>query len=145
MVYLTINIRLLILTVKCVTVAQVQQMQKPGGPPTSPGGSVMDLSTSSVTSTSPQVNIFLQIVKKYSFIKLQREFTNLMGYYKLANLFMFRPPHMDQIALVRSMEVVKQSEEVRRQQLVLTSPPVLKYQVLKGKPLTSVSIDCIGK
>ncbi|XP_076761137.1 uncharacterized protein LOC143429396 isoform X3 [Xylocopa sonorina] len=40
--------------VKCVTVAQVQQMQKPGGPPTSPGGSVMDLSTSSVTSTSPQ-------------------------------------------------------------------------------------------
>ncbi|XP_043479047.1 uncharacterized protein LOC122509236 isoform X3 [Leptopilina heterotoma] len=40
--------------VKCVTVAQVQQMQKAGGPPTSPGGSVMDLSTSSVTSTSPQ-------------------------------------------------------------------------------------------
>ncbi|XP_031779729.1 uncharacterized protein LOC100122454 isoform X3 [Nasonia vitripennis] len=40
--------------VKCVTVAQVQQMQKPSGPPTSPGGSVMDLSTSSVTSTSPQ-------------------------------------------------------------------------------------------
>ncbi|EGI62922.1 Myelin transcription factor 1-like protein [Acromyrmex echinatior] len=40
--------------VKCVTVAQMQQMQKPGGPPTSPGGSVMDLSTSSVTSTSPQ-------------------------------------------------------------------------------------------
>jgi len=43
-------------TVKCVTVAQMQQMQKPGGPPTSPGGSVMDLSTSSVTSTSPQVS-----------------------------------------------------------------------------------------
>ncbi|KAJ8680065.1 hypothetical protein QAD02_015852 [Eretmocerus hayati] len=40
--------------VKCVTAAQVQQMQKPNGPPTSPGGSVMDLSTSSVTSTSPQ-------------------------------------------------------------------------------------------
>ncbi|CAG5089393.1 Similar to Myt1l: Myelin transcription factor 1-like protein (Mus musculus) [Cotesia congregata] len=38
--------------VKCVTTAQVQ-MQK-SGPPTSPGGSVMDLSTSSVTSTSPQ-------------------------------------------------------------------------------------------
>ncbi|XP_044584778.1 uncharacterized protein LOC123265192 isoform X4 [Cotesia glomerata] len=39
-------------SVKCVTTAQVQ-MQK-SGPPTSPGGSVMDLSTSSVTSTSPQ-------------------------------------------------------------------------------------------
>lgn len=47
-----------VITVKCVTVAQVQQMQKPNGPPTSPGGSVMDLSTSSVTSTSPQVNIY---------------------------------------------------------------------------------------
>lgn len=35
-----------------MTTAQVQ-MQK-SGPPTSPGGSVMDLSTSSVTSTSPQ-------------------------------------------------------------------------------------------
>nr|XP_046484061.1 AT-rich interactive domain-containing protein 1A-like [Neodiprion pinetum] len=40
--------------VKCITAAQAQQMQKSGGPPTSPGGSVMDLSTSSVTSTSPQ-------------------------------------------------------------------------------------------
>ncbi|XP_058808292.1 mucin-2, partial [Phymastichus coffea] len=40
--------------VKCVTVAQVQQMQKANGPPTSPGGTVMDLSTSSVASTSPQ-------------------------------------------------------------------------------------------
>lgn len=47
----------MIVAVKCVTVAQMQQMQqKPGGPPTSPGGSVMDLSTSSVTSTSPQVS-----------------------------------------------------------------------------------------
>ncbi|CAB0039189.1 unnamed protein product, partial [Trichogramma brassicae] len=39
---------------KCVTTTQVL-MQKPNGPSTSPGGSVMDLSTSSVTSTSPQV------------------------------------------------------------------------------------------
>ncbi|KAJ8914551.1 hypothetical protein NQ315_010015 [Exocentrus adspersus] len=39
------------LSVKCVTTAQAQMK----GPHTSPGGSVIDLSTSSVTTTSPQV------------------------------------------------------------------------------------------
>ncbi|XP_044017133.1 mucin-5AC-like isoform X3 [Aphidius gifuensis] len=39
--------------VKCVSSSQIQ-IQKSAGPATSPGGSVMDLSTSSVTSTSPQ-------------------------------------------------------------------------------------------
>ena len=68
-----------------------------------------------------------------------------MGLYELTYLFMFRPLHMDQIALVRSMEEVKQSGEVRRKQLVLTSPPVPKYQVLKDRHLTSVSTDYIGK
>ncbi|KAB0794471.1 hypothetical protein PPYR_11310 [Photinus pyralis] len=41
------------LSVKCVTTTQTQL--KPGGPHTSPGGTVIDLSTSSVTTTSPQV------------------------------------------------------------------------------------------
>ncbi|XP_066247912.1 myelin transcription factor 1 isoform X1 [Euwallacea similis] len=41
------------LSVKCVTSAQTVQM-KGSGPHTSPGGSVIDLSTSSVTTTSPQ-------------------------------------------------------------------------------------------
>ncbi|KAJ8984763.1 hypothetical protein NQ317_012126 [Molorchus minor] len=39
------------LSVKCVTTAQAQMK----GPHTSPGGTVIDLSTSSVTTTSPQV------------------------------------------------------------------------------------------
>nr|CAD7397100.1 unnamed protein product [Timema poppensis] len=43
------------LSVKCVAAAQAAQAQIKGSKPTSPGGSVMDLSTSSVTSTSPQV------------------------------------------------------------------------------------------
>lgn len=44
------------LSVKCVAAAQAAAAQMKGsGPPTSPGGTVMDLSTSSVTSTSPQV------------------------------------------------------------------------------------------
>lgn len=43
------------LSVKCVTSAQAVQM-KGTGPHTSPGGSVIDLSTSSVTTTSPQVS-----------------------------------------------------------------------------------------
>lgn len=46
------------LSVKCVAAAQAQaqaQAQMKSSEPTSPGGSVMDLSTSSVTSTSPQV------------------------------------------------------------------------------------------
>ncbi|XP_030768395.1 myelin transcription factor 1-like protein [Sitophilus oryzae] len=42
------------LSVKCVTTAQAVQM-KASGPHTSPGGTVIDLSTSSVTTTSPQV------------------------------------------------------------------------------------------
>jgi hypothetical protein len=42
------------LSVKCVAAAQAQAQMK-SSEPTSPGGSVMDLSTSSVTSTSPQV------------------------------------------------------------------------------------------
>ncbi|CAH1122664.1 unnamed protein product [Ceutorhynchus assimilis] len=42
------------LSVKCVTTAQAVQM-KGSGPHTSPGGTVIDLSTSSVTTTSPQV------------------------------------------------------------------------------------------
>ncbi|KDR21940.1 Myelin transcription factor 1, partial [Zootermopsis nevadensis] len=45
------------LSVKCVAAAQAQaqaQAQMKSSEPTSPGGSVMDLSTSSVTSTSPQ-------------------------------------------------------------------------------------------
>ncbi|XP_060528221.1 myelin transcription factor 1 isoform X2 [Cylas formicarius] len=42
------------LSVKCVTTAQAAQM-KGSGPHTSPGGTVIDLSTSSVTTTSPQV------------------------------------------------------------------------------------------
>ncbi|KAF7285615.1 hypothetical protein GWI33_010406 [Rhynchophorus ferrugineus] len=42
------------LSVKCVTTAQAVQM-KATGPHTSPGGTVIDLSTSSVTTTSPQV------------------------------------------------------------------------------------------
>lgn len=42
------------LSVKCVTTAQAQM--KGAGPHTSPGGSVIDLSTSSVTTTSPQVS-----------------------------------------------------------------------------------------
>lgn len=41
---------------------------------------------------------------------------------------------MDPIALVRNMEEVRQSGEVHRQQLVLISPQVHKYQVLKDKP-----------
>ncbi|KRT80026.1 hypothetical protein AMK59_6562 [Oryctes borbonicus] len=41
------------LSVKCVTTAQAHM--KGVGPQTSPGGSVIDLSTSSVTTTSPQV------------------------------------------------------------------------------------------
>jgi hypothetical protein len=50
------------LSVKCVAAAQAQaqvqaQAQMKSGEPTSPGGSVMDLSTSSVTSTSPQVRL----------------------------------------------------------------------------------------
>lgn len=46
------------LSVKCVTTAQAAQMKASGGggPHTSPGGSVIDLSTSSVTTTSPQVS-----------------------------------------------------------------------------------------
>ncbi|XP_057652625.1 myelin transcription factor 1 isoform X1 [Diorhabda carinulata] len=40
------------LSVKCVTTAHAAQMK---GPHTSPGGTVIDLSTSSVTTTSPQV------------------------------------------------------------------------------------------
>ncbi|XP_044734234.1 mucin-17 isoform X2 [Chrysoperla carnea] len=43
------------LSVKCAAAAQAAAQMKSGGPPTSPGGTVMDLSTSSVTSTSPQV------------------------------------------------------------------------------------------
>lgn len=43
------------LSVKCVTTAQAAQM-KAAGPHTSPGGTVIDLSTSSVTTTSPQVS-----------------------------------------------------------------------------------------
>lgn len=39
------------LSVKCVTTAHTQMK----GPHTSPGGTVIDLSTSSVTTTSPQV------------------------------------------------------------------------------------------
>ncbi|ERL95090.1 hypothetical protein D910_12360 [Dendroctonus ponderosae] len=46
------------LSVKCVTTAQAVQM-KGSGPHTSPGGTVIDLSTSSVTTTSPQ-SIFIQ-------------------------------------------------------------------------------------
>lgn len=42
------------LSVKCVTTAQAQM--KGAGPHTSPGGTVIDLSTSSVTTTSPQVS-----------------------------------------------------------------------------------------
>jgi hypothetical protein len=42
------------LSVKCVTTAQAQM--KVPGPHTSPGGTVIDLSTSSVTTTSPQVS-----------------------------------------------------------------------------------------
>jgi hypothetical protein len=50
------------LSVKCVAAAQAQaqvqaQAQMKSSEPTSPGGSVMDLSTSSVTSTSPQVRL----------------------------------------------------------------------------------------
>lgn len=41
------------LSVKCVT---TQAQMKGSGPHTSPGGSVIDLSTSSVTTTSPQVS-----------------------------------------------------------------------------------------
>jgi len=52
------------LSVKCVAAAQAQaqvqaQAQMKSAEPTSPGGSVMDLSTSSVTSTSPQVRLHL--------------------------------------------------------------------------------------
>lgn len=51
------------LSVKCVTTAQSQM--KGTGPHTSPGGSVIDLSTSSVTTTSPQAsNRYFYLEKK---------------------------------------------------------------------------------
>lgn len=59
------------LSVKCVAAAQAQaqaQVQMKSSEPTSPGGSVMDLSTSSVTSTSPQVRThFGMRVQIYAF------------------------------------------------------------------------------
>lgn len=45
------------LSVKCVTTAHAQMK----GPHTSPGGTVIDLSTSSVTTTSPQVRHIFQL------------------------------------------------------------------------------------
>lgn len=45
------------LSVKCVTTAHAQMK----GPHTSPGGTVIDLSTSSVTTTSPQVRQIFQL------------------------------------------------------------------------------------
>lgn len=59
------------LSVKCVAAAQAQaqvqaQAQMKSAEPTSPGGSVMDLSTSSVTSTSPQVRLLCSAFSRVS-------------------------------------------------------------------------------
>lgn len=53
------------LSVKCAAAAQAAAQMKSGGPPTSPGGTVMDLSTSSVTSTSPQVYMLSVMIDKH--------------------------------------------------------------------------------
>lgn len=58
------------LSVKCVTSAQAVQM-KGTGPHTSPGGSVIDLSTSSVTTTSPQVGT---ITSSYHYLKFHHNY-----------------------------------------------------------------------